>query len=144
MALDFTNTEDLLKEQVSFTGKTETGEELETIFRFRKMGAIDGWDVMVRVREEVGRILNTDVATYEMGEAILTAILKLPTPVVRQLQAEMFAYVDFQNSRTQHQRVSDAVHMAFEGMKPHVVGEVLVRSLAVNFYDSITDLFAET
>lgn len=141
MALDFTNMEDLLKEQVSFTGKQDTGEPITTTYRFRTMGAVQGWDVMLRVREAVGQILDTDVATMSQAEAILTAVFKLPTPFVRQLQTEMFMFVDFANEKVPHQRLGDAVEMGFEGQKPSVIAEVLGRSLAVNFSDSLTDLF---
>lgn len=144
MAIDFQNIQEMIKEEVSFAGKQDTGESLTTTYRFRTMGAVQGWDVMLRVREAVGQILDTDIVTTSQAEAIVMAVFKLPTPFVRQLQAEMFMFVDFANEKTAHQRVSDATEMAFEGQRPSVIAEVLARSLCVNFSDSLTDLFGET
>ena len=111
----------------------------ETSFRINKMPAMKGWRVLLGIRKAVG----DEMRPEELSPDLLRIAMALPTPYVLQLQDEMFAYVDFWNDKTTPQKVKDAEDMAFDGLEPGAVMEVLVRSLCVNFSPSFRGIIEQ-
>lgn len=134
----------------------------KTTFHFEKMSALKAWPIALHIRAEVGNCVDEVAFQAIAGEArttiqeryrrvmgaLLKTIMTLPTAFIQQLQSEMFQYVYYANASTNNTKqvlyqVEDA---AFEGLDAFCVGEVLMRSIAVNFTSSfrrITDLISE-
>lgn len=157
----FDNIESLTAPSVVLKG---AGEK-QTTFHFEKMTALKAWPVVLEIRAQIGEVLDEDTYQAIVGDtrrpeqstraryeqvvgAILKTIMTLPTTFIVQLQNQMFQHVFYANASTNNTKqllyqVEDA---AFDGLDAFCVGEVLVRSLAVNFTSSfqrITDLVSD-
>ena len=120
------------------------GSEFTTTYSFEKMTALSGWKTLLTIRAEVGNVLKEEIAVAfsDRGRAaiasIISVILTLPTSFIVLLQDTMWQHTFFSNKHTgnQRQKIHKADDMAFDGQDPIVIGEVLARSLAVNFTSS--------
>jgi len=106
----------------------------DTNFRMNKMPAMKGHRTLVLIREEVGKLLKPEAVEPIPDLARIT--MTIPSLFVFQLQDTMFEYVEFWNAKTTPQKVKDAEDMAFDGLEPGCVSEILIRSLVVNFTPS--------
>ncbi len=126
--IDLNNIEDLQATEKEIDGTT---------FTFGKLTAMKGWEWVLLVREEVGKVVPAGLPPLM---ALDKAILLLPTPFVLRLQGAMFEKVEFANARTTLQQLQGAEDTAFADSNPGAVFEVLIRSLAVNFSDSFREI----
>ena len=118
-----------------------------TTFSFTKLGAMEGWNVLERIREEVGK--TADLEKLEFGEdmkamavSLLKAVLALPSPVVEEIRRRLFASVQFKSASTTWQALAGAEDSAFNGLESSAIYEVMGRSLSVNFFGSFAGIAA--
>lgn len=110
----------------------------EVRFIFDRMGAMEGWRVLESIR--------TEMATTELpsgadaGESFIRMVMALSPAFIDRLRQTMFAHVRFSRSTNTLLRLAGGEDMAFEGLEPIAIYEVLLRSLAVNFTPSWRDL----
>ena len=103
-------------------------------FRIRKMGAMKAVEVSEAIRVELGKMQVQP--TPDMLSAFFQAMLQFPKDFMAELRETLFATVTFSNDGRQWQPVADAEDMAFEGLEPHHVYEVMMRVLSVDFTES--------
>ena len=111
----------------------------QTDFDFEKMPAMKGFDTLMEIREEVGKQMRPE----EINPDIIRIVLSLPVSYILKLRSVMFAYVYFRSASTDRQQVKGAEDMAFDGLEPGAVTEVLLRSLCVNFYPSFRGIIEQ-
>ncbi len=108
----------------------------ETQFFFDKLGAMEAWRILERIRHELSR---TNLGEIGDVTVLVRAILALDPAFIERLRRDLFEHVRFVNTKAlSPQSLLGAEDMAFEGegVEPVAVYEVLVRSLAVNFTGS--------
>ena len=116
----------------------------DTTFLIDKMPSVKGWVTLLSIRQEVGKTVGAELPAGNQ-DAVLKALfgvfLQLPTDYIIKLQAILFDYVRFKNgSALDFQILRGAEEMAFQNLEPINIGEVIVRSLAINFTNSFRDL----
>ena len=107
----------------------------ETRFFIDKLGAMEAWRILERIRHELSRTPLELTDTTDVG-VLVRAILALDPVFIERLRRDLFEHVRFVNTKAlSPQPLAGAEDMAFEGegVEPVAVYEVLVRSLAVNF-----------
>lgn len=103
-----------------------------TKFAATRMGAMEGWRTLEMIRRALA---SSEVSG--VGEAsVLRAVLSLPVEFVDQVRKIMFRHVEFATADSTWQPLAGAEDMAFSGLEPLAVYEVLARALAVNFMPS--------
>ena len=110
----------------------------KTSFTITKMGAMSAWRLLEQIREKLGQ---TELDSYTgESQGFLQTVIGLDSSFVDRIREELFGYVYFTNdsARTQ-QKVVGAEDMAFMGLEPSAIYEVLLRSLAVNFMPSLIE-----
>ena len=119
---------------------TEPEAKIEgTRFLFGKLPAMKGFDVLEQIRVEVGNKADAEMTASIDG--LLKVLLSLSRGFVEALRLDMFKVVRFANGRAKTPQVlAGAEDMAFDGLDPVAVYEVLGRSLAVNFTASFRRL----
>ena len=123
---------ELLLEEWILKGRTG-----ETTFFFTRFGAVQGDDILDKIREQAGLIQLSGNVDFAM------VITKLPRIFIKQLQAEMFGSVYFRNRIRDTRTILKANEVdAFDAMgaKALDIKHVLVRALAVNFMDSALEI----
>lgn len=131
---------------------TDTEFEIgETQYRIRKMPAVPAAKLLLRIRQEVGRTVDTDelgwfgkvavdtdtgqVTSNDSGDlmnVLLKLLLNFDTEFLEKIAAQFFERVQFRNDEAKSwQRLAGAEDMAFEDALDWM--EVLTRSVAVNF-----------
>ena len=115
-----------------------------TTFYFGKIGAVKAWPIFLRVRAQISQILQLGRITINVNDdqtlsSLVSVIIALPPEHLQALQDDLFPYVQFKNKHTNNSRqdVKETEDMAFDGLEPVDIGEVLARSLAVNFFKSM-------
>ena len=122
----------------------------DTRFMLDKMGAMEAWRVLEVIRKEISNVAGlpiTDLMTQlrgadmddaiRIGAKVAMAVMGLPVPFVEGLRKTLFKHVRFTgNGAKTPQVLAGAEDMAFNGLEPVAIYEVLVRSLAVNFSPS--------
>ena len=140
--------------QESLGGLLETEVTIGTTrFFFAKLPAMAAYDVLEDLRYEFGQIPNllSDLEVGELGtksqreqvvvRALMHAFTGLRPQFVKQIRDKLFQVVSFSNAQAQTpQVVRGAEDTAFNGLESSAVYDVLLRSLAVNFTDSLRDL----
>jgi len=134
--IDMNNLEGLMDPEVRI-GETDQAEG--TVFYFNKMPAMKGWTTLLGIREAVGAQMKPE----ELNPDILRIVMALPTVYVLKLQETMFQYVDFSSASTSPQQLKGAEDMAFDGLEPGAIMEILVRSLCVNFSPSFREIIEQ-
>ena len=136
MVLDGTGPLDGLTEpEVEITG---------TRFFIAKLPAMAAFDLMELIRHELGK--SQSVALPEGAPDVLVSglirmVMSLDPAFVSGVRRKLFERVSFSNQRAPTpQQLAGAEDMAFNGLEPVAVYEVLVRSLAVNFTPSLRAL----
>ena len=107
-----------------------------TTFSFRKLPSMAAWRLMEEIRVAVAGRLSSMTAedALEPGVEIIKAVIGQPPEVVDSIRKQIFQVVYFQNgAAVTPQVLVGAEDMAFDGLEPVAVYEVLVRGLAVNF-----------
>ncbi len=124
---------------------TETEFEIDgTRFFIAKLPAMAAYDLMELIRHELGK--SQALVMPEGGEdatvsGLLRVVLSLDPSFVKMVRRKLFERVSFANARaTKPQQLAGAEDMAFDGLEPVAVYEVLVRCLAVNFTPSLRAL----
>ena len=126
----------------------------DTRFHLDKMGAMEAWRVLEVIRKEASNVAGlpiTDLMTQlrgatmddaiRIGAKVALAVIGLPVPFVEGLRKTLFKHVRFTGNGAQTpQMLMGAEDMAFNGLEPVAIYEVLVRSLAVNFTPSFAGL----
>ena len=136
--------DNLSQKQVAIEGEIGT-----TTFTFEKMMALKAWKLALSIRQQAGEVLAEDLETIfkpvqgaQRGGAIMASltglVLKLPTEFVLAVQDTLWDHTYFSNRNSGNKPlpIKNADDAAFEGHDPSVIGEVLVRALAVNFTSS--------
>ncbi|MDE2848206.1 MAG: hypothetical protein OXO51_16005 [Gemmatimonadota bacterium] len=131
--IDLKNLDALMDSEVRI-GETDKAEG--TVFYFNKMPAMKGWSTLLGIREAVSAQMKPE----ELSPDLLRIAMALPTTYVLKLQETMFQYVEFSNASTTPQQLKGAEDMAFDGLEPGAVMEILVRSLCVNFSPSFREI----
>ena len=129
----------------------------ETRFIIEKLPALEGWHCLETIRAELGSIgldqiivtireqqtamgrgKTEDAATREQEviAAVILVLGKLGVRFIDELRKTFFARIRFASPSTTVQPLAGAEVMAFNGLEPISIYEVLVRSLVVNFFDS--------
>ena len=132
MVLDGTSIDSLTETEVEIAG---------TRFFIAKLPAMAAFDMMEIVRHELGR---SQAGALQNGEpdamfpGLINMVMSLDPTFVSQVRRKLFERVSFANTRASTpQQLAGAEDMAFDGLEPVAVYEVLVRCLAVNFTPSL-------
>ena len=115
-----------------------------TRFVVGKLPAMAAFDLMEQIRRELGKLSGV-VAQGETGDAVvgnvLQLVLSLEPSFVAQVRRKLFEKVSFSNQHAPApQQLAGAEDMAFDGLEPVAVYEVLLRCLQVNFTASLRAL----
>ena len=119
-----------------------------TRFAVAKLPAMAGFDLLEAIRHELGKsqalsLPSMDALDNEDGSivSLLKIVLSLDPAFVRQVRQKLFEKVAFSNTRVPTpQQLVGAEEIAFDGLEPIAIYEVLARSAAVNFTPSLDAL----
>ncbi len=134
---------------INLNGSAEHLQEAEceiggTRFFFAKLAALDAWDLLERIRHEIGKTAAAaapSVADDDTGMSLLQLMLSLDPVFVRSVRDKLFERVSYANeSAVTPQPLGRAEPMAFADLEPVAIYEVLARALAVNFLPSVRNL----
>ena len=113
----------------------------ETHFLIDKLPAMQAWRVLERIRHELAKTEVTIPTNGQNPDALLRSVLSLDPAFVEGLRRDIFAHVRFTNARAQTpQQLASAEDMAFDGLEPVAIYEVMLRALAVNFMPSFREI----
>ena len=135
----------VLDDDRALEGLTDTDIEIDgTRFFIAKLPAMAAFDLMETIRHELGRSqapAAPENAPDVLAPSLIRVVLSLDPAFVSQVRRKLFERVSFSNQRAPTpQQLAGAEDMAFDGLEPVAVYEVLVRSLAVNFTPSLRAL----
>ena len=127
---------------------TKTEFEIgDTRFFIAKLPAMAGFDLLEAIRHELGKSQALSLPTEVLKEddrsiaTFLKIVLSLDPAFVRKVRSALFEKVSFSNSRVPApQQLAGAEEIAFDGLEPIAIYEVLLRSAAVNFTPSLDAL----
>ena len=131
--IDLSNPDSFLEPECAIGG---------THFAIRKMAAMEGWTLLERIREQVGKSLDMELPSVEgdrdrVARTFLRTILTLPPSFTQWLRDQLFGHVQFTNSVARTPiALKGSEDTAFMDLEPSAVYEVMARSLAVNFTPS--------
>ena len=132
---------DLLEqlEQFSIETRCDIGN---MTFSFRKIKSFDAFFIADKIREELAQVAMEDVVTQGTGTLLdfIFAVAKVRSGFVRHICGEMFPYVYFTDGTGDAMVLSGNEDRAFAKLQLTNIYEVLVRSLAVNFFDTFKGL----
>ena len=107
-----------------------------THFAVTKMPAFESYAMSESIREALGKITGQEQAVFQENQwgSIVQMFLSLPASFVEGVRRELFQYVYYlrPDSMLQPAPIGD-VNVAFDGLEPMAIYEVLVRCLAINF-----------
>ena len=110
-------------------------------FKVSKLPAMAAFNLLEQIRREVGRSTSEIKASEDPDATVgsmLQVVLSLEPAFVDQVRRKLFENVVFSNERAvTPQPLGGAEDLAFEGLEPVAVYEVLARSLSVNFSASL-------
>ena len=120
---------------------TDTEFEIgETRFFISKLPAMAGFDLLEVIRHELGKSTSLrvpDATSEAAGGSLLQMVLSLDPSFVAYVRKILFERVAFSNRlAVDPQSLSGSEDMAFGGLEPVAIYEVLARALAVNFTES--------
>lgn len=121
----------------------------KTTFYITKLQCMEGLDVLEDIRVAMGAAnvaINQEVLKNadSAGAMIVNLFLKVPKRDVAVIQSKLFTSVSF----TRKGNIASAIplhgseDMAFDGLEPADVYQVLVRALLVNFTKSLTGMMS--
>ena len=115
-----------------------------TNFEIRQMLAMDAFEVLERIRESLaGGMLQTSATgdSTEMVGRLISSVLSIPRESLAPIRDDMFRNVRFTNRTAKTPMI---VHgnegMAFNGLLPVHIYELLARALCVNFTESVAEI----
>jgi len=130
-------------ERISKSWKQDKFTIGETHFRVRKLLAEEAFEVfeIMRVGFFGSAIDGVDVSGKDLKFSdILIAAMRLPRPVVREIREGLFREVWFTNQATQTPTVVRGNEgMAFMDLDFTAIYEVLMRAIAINFGESLSE-----
>ncbi len=111
-----------------------------TRFIISKLPAVAAFDLLEVIRHEVGKSASRNVldspSEGSIG-ALLQMVLSLDPSFVAYIRKILFEKVSYSNRLAEDpQRLAGSEDMAFNGLEPVAIYEVLARALAVNFTES--------
>ncbi len=117
----------------------------EVEFKISKLPAMKGFDLMEAIRHEFSKAsidVDIDVSNpRKAGAELLKSVLGLDPAFVARVRTDMFKNVHYRGNGAQTFTVIYGTEdMAFKGLEPISIYEVLGRSLAVNFTDSFQEI----
>lgn len=113
-----------------------------TRFYFDKMGAVEGFRVFEMIRAEMA---NTKIeGTGVQDGDFMRIVAALDPDFVERLRERLFNHVRFTTPNNSPIKLAGAEDMAFDGLEPVHIYEVLARALAVNFIASFRELSSRT
>lgn len=129
----------------------------DTEFKIKKFPAMEGWQVLESIREELGRTkaslsFEGDPRTMTEEEqtgmilSLVRIVMGLPSSFVFELLKKMSKVIFFKHTGPNgvvkdYILVAGSEETAFMNLRPTDIYLLLVRSLAVNFFDSFRDVF---
>ena len=107
-------------------------------FSFQKIKPFDAFFIADKIREELAQVAMEDVVANGAGTALdlILGVAKVRAGFVRDMCSEMFPYVYFTDGNGDAMVLSGNEDRAFEKLQLTDIYLVLVRSLAVNFFDT--------
>ena len=119
-------------------------EMMGTRFFIAKLPAMAAFDLMELIRHELGKSQSVTLpegAPDVLVSGLIRMVMSLDPAFVSGVRRKLFEHVSFSNQRVPTpQQLAGAEDMAFDGLEPVAVYEVLVRCLAVNFTPSLRAL----
>ena len=118
----------------------------DTHFKIIKLYAMASYKLFEKIRVAASeKLAGIDFSGGFGQQQAMTALMSLPPQFVEDLRVELFASILFRNRNDAKtfQKLGGAEDMAFQGLEPVAVYEVLLRSLAVNFSPSFLKLARE-
>lgn len=124
------------------------------VFRFVKMSAFDAWDLLEKLREQVGTMDIGNASPkgesdVEVGTALLTdafkGIMGMDRAFVREIKDELFQYVEFQTKTPDGKaqpflKMSATPEVIEDVLTPVLIYELMLRAFVVNFTESWCDM----
>ena len=134
-------------------------------FEIIKLNAMEGWRVLEYIRPELGNLklspngaagmlaqflpetapAGVPAGLMEAGMQILQAVLALEPAFVDRIRQDVFRSVRYlrpESKNNAYEYLLGKEDDAFAGMPPIAVYKVLVRAVAVNFFDSLGDILS--
>ena len=111
-------------------------------FQFLKMPVFDAFRVADKIRQELALRLEGVLArgSDNADAEFITAVAQANPEFVQELCNEMFKHVVYRTSSNDGQILQGRENTAFAGMRLTEIYQVLGRSLAVNFFDTLSEL----
>ena len=105
-------------------------------FSFRKIKPFDAFFIADKIREELAQVAMEDVVANGTGTALdlILGVAKVRAGFVRDMCSEMFPHVYFTDGTGDAMVLSGNEDRAFGNLQLTDIYQVLVRSLAVNFF----------
>ena len=116
-------------------------------FSFRKIKPFEAFFIADKIREELGQVVVKDIVTHGTDNPALDLMLgvaKVRSGFVQHMCGEMFPHVYFTDGTGDAMVLAGNEDRAFEKLQLTDIYEVLVRSLAVNFFDTFKGLLFES
>ncbi len=113
----------------------------ETHFEIRKLLVMDSFAVLEELREGLGEQLGEVDSDDPLQVTMVKTILSAPRELVISIRDQLFANVLFRNESYRTPMILAGMEeAAFDGLTPIDVYEMLVRCLAVNFFDTFREI----
>lgn len=113
-------------------------------FNIAKLDAFSGWQVLEAMRYEMSKNSFKDVALDGTTEKTIQALMALDPVFVNEIRSKVFAKVEFKTKDVERGwfKIDSAemIAMCFADLEASAIYEVLFRSLAVNFTQSLTEI----
>ena len=117
-----------------------------TKFHVSRLAPMDGYRLLDSLRASIGASYGglTSIATAtNASDMVIGSFLSLPPAVIEDAANRMWAHVTFTNaSALDPLPLRGNEQMAFEQMQPTDIYEVILRCFAVNFIESLEELFS--
>lgn len=116
-------------------------------FSITKLDALSGWKMLESIRHEMSKteISGAFIATEQEGIAkFASSVLSLDPVFIDGIRSKLFAKVEFKTKDVERGWLkidsNEMVAMCFADLQASSIYEVLIRSLAVNFTESFTEI----
>lgn len=119
----------------------------EVQFRITKLNVMDGYRMLERIRKQLAttadKVEIDRTSDVNSGLSIIQSIMQLDEAFVEEMRKKLFTSVEFKgNGAMDYIKLEGSEDMAFQSLQPTHIYEVLVRSLVVNFMDSVKGLMS--
>ena len=111
-------------------------------FSFRKAKVFEAFRIADKIREELAKVAIEDVVKQGAGTELdlILGLAKVRSAFVQDMCSEMFPYVHFKDGTGDAMVLAGNEDRAFSKLQLTDMYLVLVRSLAVNFFDTFKGL----